>query len=336
MIDSAPKHAAPRARYAPIMDRPLVVQTEELEPAPSAWLAERCELAVCSYTDGARLNELLGRARGLIVRTYTRVDADLLDRAPRLQVVGRAGVALENIDLPECRRRGVRVVHTPGANTRAVVEYVTALMLDALRPRAFLDRALPASEWHALRNRCTAPRQLSDLTLGLWGFGRIGSAMARVGAALDMRVLYNDLLEIPAGTRSGAQPVPVDRLLAESHILSVHVDFRPANRHLVNAAALARLKDDVVFINTSRGFVVDPVALAAYFRAHPDASAWIDVHDPTEPVTPDYPLLGLPNVHIAPHLASGTVTAKTNMSWVVTDVWRVLSGEEPEHPAPGF
>jgi (S)-sulfolactate dehydrogenase len=315
------------------MAKPLVVQTEELEPGPAAWLAERCDLIVCPYKETARLDTLLPQAAGLIVRTYTRVDAAMLDRAPGLRVVGRAGVALENIDVPECRRRGVRVVHTPGANTRAVVEYVTALILDALRPRMFLTRAVPAEEWHRLRNRCTARRQLSDLTLGIWGFGRIGSAMGRVAAALEMRAIYNDLLEIPAAMRSGAEPVPPERLLRESDVLSVHVDFRPSNHHLVNAGAFARMKDDVVFINTSRGFVVDPRAVADFFRVHPGAKAYLDVHDPTEPVPPDYPPLGLPNVFVAPHLASGTVTAKTNMSWVVRDVWRVLSGEEPEFEA---
>jgi phosphoglycerate dehydrogenase-like enzyme len=312
----------------------LVIQTEELEPGPATWLAERCEYVTCPYTDAPRLKDLLARANGLIVRTYTRVNAALLDQAPRLKVVGRAGVALENIDVPECRRRGIEVVHTPGANTRAVVEYATALILDALRPRFFLQGAVPADEWHRLRNQYTVPKQLSDLTLGLWGFGRIGSAMARVGAAFDMRVLFNDLLEIPREQRFDARHVSTGQLLAQSDIVSIHVDFRPGNKHLVNAAAFAKMKPDVVFINTSRGFVVDPAAVASFFRAYPAASAWLDVHDPTEPIGPDYPSLGLPNVHIAPHLASGTVTAKTNMSWVVKDVWRVLSGERPECPAP--
>jgi D-3-phosphoglycerate dehydrogenase len=315
------------------MSKPLVIQTEELEPGPAAWLSERCELVVCPYKDAERLDGLLPRAEGLIVRTYTKVDAGVLDKAPRLRVVARAGVALENIDVRECVRRGIRVVHTPGANTRAVVEYVWAQVLDAYRPMHYLTSAVTAEEWHRLRNRFTAPRQLTDLTLGIWGFGRIGSAMARVAAAMEVRALYNDLIEIPDAGRFGAEPVGVDRLLAESDIVTVHVDYRPGNEKLVNAAAFSRMKEDVVFINASRGFVVDPAAVAEFCRAHPRALAFLDVHDPTEPIGPEYPALGVTNIRVAPHLASGTVTAKTNMSWVVRDVWRVLSGQEPEFEA---
>lgn len=318
------------------MQRPLVIQTEQLEPGPAAWLADRCELVVCPYTETERLSGLLGRSEGLIVRTYTKVNREFLAKAPNLKVVARAGVALENIDLVACRERGVQVVHTPGANTRAVVELVVAFMLDALRPRASLSGPVPAPRWHELRNQLTATRQLSDMTLGIWGFGRIGAAMARVGAALDMSVIYNELLEIPERARSGARPVSVPELLAGSDILTVHVDFRPRNRLMVNADVCRQMKPDVVFINTSRGLVVDPGEVAAFMRAHPAAQAIIDVHDPDEPIGPDYPLLGIPNVRLTPHIASGTETAKTNMSWVVRDVWRVLSGEAPEFPARGL
>lgn len=316
------------------MPRPLVVQTEQLEPGPAAWLAQRCELVACPYTDAQRLDGLLARAEGLIVRTYTRVNASFLAKCPKLRAVGRAGVALDNIDVAACRARGVQVVHTPGANTRAVVELVAAFMVDALRPRERLERAIPEPDWHALRQRLTAARQLSDLTLGIYGLGRIGSGVARLGASLEMRILYNDLLEIPAPARHGAAPVSPAELLASSDILTVHVDARDQNRHLINAAALARLKRGAILINTSRGLVVDPHALSAWLRADPTARAYLDVHDPFEPITPDYPLLSVPNAVLTPHIASGTETAKTNMSWVVRDVWRVLSGEEPEFPAP--
>lgn len=314
--------------------RPVVIQTEELEPVAAAWLRERAELIECPHTDAKRLNSLLGQAKGLIVRTYTTVNAALLAKAPDLRVVGRAGVALNNIDVDACRRRGVEVVHTPGANTRAVVELVAAFMLDALRPRVYLDGPLEGHAWHESRARYTAEVQLSDLTLGVWGLGRVGQGVARLGAALDMRVLYNDLLDIPTSARSGAMPVDVPTLLAQSDVLSVHVDARASNLGLVNGTSFSRMKPDVLFINTSRGLVVNPHDLATHFRAHPRAKAFLDVHDPDEPIPTNYPALGIPNVHLTPHIASGTKTAKTNMSWVVHDVWRVLNGEKPEHPAP--
>jgi D-3-phosphoglycerate dehydrogenase / 2-oxoglutarate reductase len=312
--------------------RPLVIQTEDLDPEPAGWLAERCELEVCPSTD-PRFAALLMRAEGLVVRTYTYVNPAMLSGAPRLRVIGRAGVALENIDVAACRARGVEVVHTPGANTRAVVEYVTALMVDALRPRMYMDAAVPPERWHELRRIYIGRRQLDELTLGIYGFGRIGSAMARVGAALDMKVLYNDIVDIPERRRAGAESVGVERLLKESDILSVHVDFRPGNRHLLNAAAFAQMKPDALFINTSRGFVVDPAALRTYLLSNPLARAMVDVHDPQEPIPEGYPLLGVPGAKVSPHLASGTERAKRNMSWVVRDVWRVLQGEKPEFPA---
>jgi len=313
--------------------RELVIQTEDLDAECAAWLGERCEVVAQAADGSARWRELLARAAGLVVRTYTRVDGAMLAGAPKLRVVGRAGVGLDNIDVAACRARGVEVVHTPGANTSAVVEYVTALMLDALRPRVFIERAMAGAEWNRLRKELVGERELGELTLGVWGLGRVGSGVARVGRALGMRVIANDLRDIPEGERGGAAMVDTATLLRESDVLSVHVDERAGNRGLVGREALAAMRDRVIFINTSRGFVVDAGACAGFFRAHPGAIALLDVHEP-EPFDAAYPLLDIANVHLSPHLASGTASAKKRMSWVVRDVWRVLSGERPESPAP--
>ena len=125
----------------------------------------------------------------------------------------------------------------------------------------------------------------------------------------------------------------VETLLEESDVLTIHTDDRPANRHLMDADKFARCKDDVVFLSCARGLIVDARALADFLHANPGATAICDVHDP-EPIPEGYPLLGLPNAHLAPHIAAATEAAKTNMSWVVRDVVRVLNGETPEHPAP--
>lgn len=322
----------PANHAGPADARPVVVQTEDLDASAAGWLAERAELVRCRADDRDGLARALARADGLVVRTYTRVDDGLLGLAPRLRVVGRAGVGLDNIDLPTCRARGVRVVYTPDANSSAVAELVTALMLDALRPRVFLDKALPLERWSALRRELTAPRQLEGLTLGVWGLGRVGTRIARVGAALNMRVIYNDLRQIDPQDRAGARPVDADELLASSDVLTIHVDGREENRGLLGGRGMGLLKPDVVLINTSRGFVVHAGALAEFLRAHPSATALLDVHEP-EPFGPEHPLLGVPNAHLMPHIGAATAAAHLRMSLVVEDVWRVLSGEEPRYGA---
>lgn len=312
---------------------PFVLITEELDPQCVSWLAERCEVKVCPHTE-PRFPDLLSRADALVVRTYTHVTASFLEGAPNLKVVGRAGVALENVDVAACRARDIQVVHTPTSNSRAVVEFVTGVILDALRPREYLDAAPTPAQWHEMRRTLIARRELNEMTLAIWGFGRIGSAMARVGAAMDMKVVYHDIREIPERDRFGAEPRHLDALLAEADLLTIHVDYRASNRHILAQRCLTALKPDAVIVNSSRGFVLDPDALAAHLRKHPGATAIIDVHDPLEPIPADYPLLGLPNAHITPHLASGTRKAKRDMSWVVRDVHRVLVGEPPQWPPP--
>ena len=311
--------------------RPLVIQTEHLDPAAAAWLAERCELVVCP-SESPDFAALLARADALVIRTYTHVTEAFLKGGPRLKVIGRAGVGVDNVDLAACAARGVTVCNTPDANTRAVVDLVVAFMLDATRPRGFVEHALETPAWKRLREGMIAQKQLCELTLGIWGMGKIGTRVAKAAAALDMTVIYHDLVEIPAEKRHGATPVSRDELCKRADILTVHIDGRRSNRHAVNAAAVNAMKPGVVFINTSRGFVLDAAALASFIKQHPDAQAYLDVHDP-EPFGPDYPLLGLRGVHLTPHIASATRLAHANMSWVVKDVWRVLSGEKPEFPA---
>jgi phosphoglycerate dehydrogenase-like enzyme len=311
--------------------KPLVIQTEHLDAEAGLWLRERCRVEVCS-SDDARFEGLLREADGLLIRTYTQVDEGMLAKAPKLRVVARAGVGLDNVDIAACTKRGVRVVSTPGANTRAVVELVFAMVLDAIRPRVFLDTALDSTRWKELRKELQAPRQLADMTLGILGLGKVGSAIARIGAAFDMQVVYHDVREIPAAERAGAECVTREELFRRTDVLSLHVDGRAENKLIIGARELALCKRDVVLVNTSRGFVMDNAALRAFLLANPGAVALLDVHEP-EPIAADYPLLGVANAHIAPHIGAATASANRNMSWVVRDLWKVLQGEEPEWPA---
>ncbi len=309
------------------MNPPLVVVTETLDPLCAQWLAQRVELVWCSHEKVAEFEALLANADGLVVRTYTQVNADLLAKAPKLKVVGRAGVGLDNIDQDACRARQVQVVSTPDANTQAVVEYVTALMLDAYRPRQAMPDGCPAGEFHRLR-KVMVGTQLSELQLGILGFGRIGKRIGRVASAIGMKVIVNDLLpeaELRKCVDYSYEFVSKERLYRDADVLTVHVDGRADNHGIIDAAALAALKPSCLLINTSRGFVIDVPALAAWAKQSAAAGgrAVLDVHEP-EPPPADYVLYGLPNVKLLPHLASRTDVALLNMSWVVRDVAEVL------------
>jgi phosphoglycerate dehydrogenase-like enzyme len=311
---------------------PLVVRTEHLDPVAEAWIAERCEFLAAAPDDGA-FESVATRIAGLVVRTYTDVNEALLDRLPSLKVVARAGVGVDNIDVAACRRRGIEVVHTPDANTQAVVEYVTALLCDALRPRVFVQEAIDQTAWNEIRSEICAQSQMNELSLGILGFGRIGRRIAEVAGAIGFTVRYHDLLDIDASLRAGAEPVSLESLLEQSDVLTIHVDGRESNRGLIDAALLGVMKSDSILLNTSRGFVVNESAVADWLTRNPAAQAVLDVHA-NEPFTADDPLIPLPNAHLAPHLASRTTTAMANMSMVVEDLWRVLEGEQPNHPAP--
>ena len=300
------------------------------------WLASRARVRPCqAQPTPAELRH----AEALIVGSYTSVDATLLDQAASLRVVGRAGVGLDRIDTAACHKRSVAVVHTPQANTQAVVEYVLALMLDAVRPRVPFGADLDEAAFHRSRKKLVG-RQLDTLSLGILGFGRIGKRLGQVAAVLGMQVLVNDLIETPRlleGVNYGPQVVDKRALFHRSDVVSVHVDGRAANRHLLNTAALAQLKSTCLLINTSRGMVVDPQALAAWARrvARDGGAVVLDVHEPEPPLPADtYPLYGLPNVRLLPHLASRTHNAVANMGWVVKDVVAVLEGRQPRYPAP--
>jgi len=303
----------------PRRDRPLVAIAEPIDPVCLDWLSVHCQ---CLGLDSIR------NADALIVRTSTRVDRALLDAAPNLKVVGRAGVGVDHIDLAACAQRGIPVVHTPDANTDAVVEYVFAEIFDALRPRPAVGAAMTSAEWERVRAGAVAPAQLRGLTLGVLGCGRIGSKVGAAGAALGMQVRCCDLRSIDGGV----EQVGLQELLESSDVLTVHVDGRASNRGLLGAEAFGRCKPGALLLNTSRGFVVDHRVLAEFLKKHPGARAVCDVHEP-EPIGADHPMLGLPNARLTPHIASATADAKRAMSWVVRDVWRVLSGDAPLHAA---
>ena len=313
--------------------RPVVLVTEGSDAVPLAWLRQRAEVVEIAVADAAFTREL-ARADGMVVRTYTKVSAAFLAQAPLLRVVGRGGVGLENIDLAACRARNVQVVYTPDANTLAVGDFVIGVVLQLLRPYAFFRSSVyPAKEFKHIRDTQRGT-QLNELTLGILGMGRVGRRLGHIAAlGFGMNVVYNDLVDVSGLVDFPARAVDKPALFAAADILSIHVDMRPGNENLVAAAQLARMKPTAIVINTSRGEVLDAAALAAALRSKALAGAAIDVYAP-EPPAADFPLLGLPNVLLSPHMAARTRTAIENMSWVVRDVIEALEGRPAKYPAP--
>lgn len=317
------------------MPRPIVLVTEGSDSQALEWLKERADVRQIGPADGG-FAEALAVAEGMVVRTYTKITVELLEKTPKLRVVGRGGVGLESIDVKACRARGVEVVYTPDANTRAVAEFVFGLMVKLVRP--WHANALDFTDSGFKRLRQDAGEHLYDLKLGILGMGRVGRAVGRIAHhGFGMSIQYHDLADVSGEVDVPAKPVDFQELLTNSDVLTVHVDGRPGNRHLIDTAAIAHGAFGWL-INTSRGAVVDAVAVESALRSGRLAGCALDVFDP-EPPTPDSAYARLQRdfadrVLLTPHMASRTKPATENMSWVVRDVLAVLNGEPPRHPAP--
>ena len=269
-------------------------------------------------------------ADALVVRTYTQVDESLLSKAKRLKVVGRAGVALENIDVAAARAHGVEVVHTPEANTLAVVDYTIRMIVEMNRRFWPMAGPVSAAEFHKARKQVFG-RFVSSATLGIVGAGRIGSRVSRAAAALGMKVLYNDIL--PIELDYPAEAVDKTTLYGASDIVTIHVPLTELTRQLICASALVQFNRGAQFINAARGACVNYHDLAEAVRSGVVSAAAIDCHDP-EPPGRDYPMFGLDNVILTPHIAARVPEAIRRMCDVVRDVVAVLEGRQPEYPAP--
>ncbi len=314
--------------------RPNVLVTEGSDAVPLAWLAERANVIAIGQTDPG-FDEQLAQAEGMVVRTYTKVNEAMLAKAPKLRVVGRGGVGIENIDVAACRKRGIEVVYTPDANTLAVGDFVFGYLLQILRPwNFFRDEVYEPKEFKRIRDAVRG-RQLNEMTIGILGMGRVGKRVGQIAAnGFGMRVIYNDVLDIPSSSlHFPATSVDKPSLYKQADILSIHVTMLPGNENLVGESELALMKPGSVVVNTSRGEALDAHALATAIKANHIYGAAIDVFHP-EPPQADFPLLGLDRVLLTPHLAARTYTAIENMSWVVRDVWNVLQGDKPRFPAP--
>ncbi len=288
-----------------------VLIPDNLDPSALALLTE-AGMAVVAGEQIPRQEvlSLAAEADALIVRSATNVDATLLAAAPRLRLVVRAGVGVDNIDLREATQRGIVVMNTPEGNTIATAEHTLALMLALARHIPAAHASLDAGRWE---RKAFMGVELHGKTLGIIGFGRVGQAVARRAAAFGMRILACDPKRTPRMEQTiaevGGQLVHLDVLLAEADFISLHATLNPETQGMINARTLARMKRGVRIINTARGALIVEADLAEAIRSGHVAGAAVDVYA-EEPPSADHPLLGLPAVIHTPHLAASTFEAQ--------------------------
>lgn len=257
--------------------------------------------------DEAQLAERIGEFDALIVRSATKVTADLIERAERLKVVGRAGTGVDNVDIPAATKRGILVVNAPESNSVAAAEHTLALALALCRNVPQAHAALVNGEWARSKY---GGNELYGKTLGVIGFGRIGQLVAKRALAFDMHVVgFDKFVSAERFRELGVEGVETtDELYERADIITVHLPKTPETVNWIDATALTRMKDGVRIVNCARGELIDLDALAAALDSGKVAGAALDVF-PEEPMT-EHPLFGRENVVVTPHLGASTAEAQ--------------------------
>ncbi len=256
------------------------------------------------------LEQALADAVALVVRSETRVTAEVIGKASRLKVIARAGMGTDTIDVAEATRRKVAVLTAPGANSNSVAEYTFALLLALARRVPPATASLGAGKWERKQFEGS---ELRGKTLGLLGLGRIGSRVASIARGFGMTVIGHD----PAVTTEQAESLgldllPLDAVIQRADVLSLHAKLTPGTRHMLDERRLSLVKKGVLIINTARGALIDDAALVKALQDGKVGGAALDVYDP-EPLPPDSPLRTAPNVVLTPHLAASTAEAQARV-----------------------
>ncbi len=291
--------------------------------------AAGCEITGSPFPRPAAEHELLPLVRDVdaVIASTDSFTRRVFEAAASLRIVARFGVGYDAIDLAAATEHGVWITTTPGTNEQSVADLTLGLIL------ALVRRIVPAVEQtRAGRWERPVGLELSGLTLGLIGFGRIGRQVAARARAFGMQVIVYDVVrDERAAAEMGVRYVALDDLLSQADVVSLHAPATPQTRHLIDARALARMKPEAYLVNTARGELVNEADLAAALRAGRLAGAALDVFA-HEPPGPDHPLLALPNVLPTPHMAGITLQSGRRMAAMcVDDVLAVLRGERPPH-----
>ena len=306
------------------MSLPVVLIADKLAESTVAALGDEIEVRWVDGPDREKLLAAMPEADALLVRSATTVDAEVLAAAPKLKIVARAGVGLDNVDVESATERGVLVVNAPTSNIHSAAEHALALLLSAARQIPAADASLREHTW---KRSSFSGTEIFGKTVGVVGLGRIGQLVAQRLAAFETHIVAYDPYVSPArAAQLGIELLPLDQLLARADFISVHLPKTPETAGLIDKDALAKTKPGVVIVNAARGGLVDEAALADAVTSGHVRAAGIDVFS-TEPCT-DSPLFDLPQVVVTPHLGASTEEAQDRAGTdVAVSVKLALAGE---------
>jgi glyoxylate reductase len=306
-------------------------------PAPGTAVLEDAGLRVEQHLvdEPPSRSVLLERVAGthaILCMLTERIDAELLDAAPDLRIVANLAVGYDNVDVAAATERGVVVTNTPDVLTEATADLAWALLLSAARRVADGDRLVRSGAWDGWSPTQLLGQTVYGRVLGIVGMGKIGEAVARRAHGFGMEVRYHNRTPRPGAEHTvGARLVPLDELLRECDLVSLHAPLTPETRHLIDADALARMKPHAVLVNTARGALIDEAALVDALRAGKIAAAGLDVFEREPAVTAG--LTELDNVVLAPHIGSATIDARSAMVRLCSEnIVAVLRGDPPLTP----
>ncbi|MBH77567.1 MAG: phosphoglycerate dehydrogenase [Dehalococcoidia bacterium] len=309
--------------------RPRILVADPIADEGITLLQQGADVDVRTGLPPIELREAIAEYEGLVVRSQAQVTADVLSNAGRLQVIARAGTGVDNVDLEAATERGIVVVNAPRGNTIAAAEHAFALLMSLARhiPRA--DRSLRGGKW---TRGSFMGAELRGHTLGLVGFGPIGSEMARRALAFEMSVLVHDpFVPVERVRALGALPVELDRLYAESDFISTHTPLTASTRGMIGREQFAAMKDGVRLVNAARGGIIDEDDLLEAVRAGKVAGAALDVFTAEPPG--QHPLFEEERIIVTPHLAGSTVEAQQRIAIDIAEqVLDVLGGRPPRYP----
>jgi len=308
-----------------------VLLYEDMDAEGKAILKEKAEISIAESLDETYLVKRIQEMDGIIIRANGKATRRMMEAAPKLRVIGRHGVGVENIDLEAATERGIWVVNTPEANDTSVAEHFfgLALMLSKMLKKG--ETALREGRWEARYQYIG--RELHGKTLGILGFGRIGKCVGRMGyKGFDMKILYYDTVEYENAEKEvKAKKVNLENLLSQSDFVSINLPMLPETKGLLKEREFGLMKPSAYIINLARGPIWDEKALYGALKDGKIAGAASDVYE-VEPATKDHPLLQLENFIGTPHMAAHTEEALKRMSRVAEDIVRVLEGKKPIHP----